>query len=395
MVNFFRWIIGFVRFRFENGFKDGFLNSCYEQQLAVRNICIADECLVAECAAGHYLRLCRVARQHGGRLRIIRKRGIIFPFLKIKNRFGLLAGAVAFAVIVSFLSGFVWHIDVAGNSRITENEIKTFLSDNGLSEGVYWDNIDKDKIENLMMACFDDCAWVHINELGTTARVEVSETRVKPELADTSGAANLKAVQDGVIVKATVYDGWGVAQKGDAVTKGDLLISGVYESELKKGNQFAHARGEYIAQVTEPFELVVSRKQSYKSYTTNSKHKTLAFFGIDIPLTFGRVDSGSADISTHAEYLKINGNNIPVGIVTTSASNYVVADKTLSDRELTALCEKEIERKLKAQFSDCEIVKKKIDINLTADSAQVNGKITCLKNIGEEVPIKIKKTKKK
>lgn len=391
MISLMRWLIGFVKFRFYGGFCDGFLNACIADNQPLRNICRDGTELCAECPASHYLELSRLAKQHGGRLKVLRRKGIVFPFLKIKNRLGLFAGVVAFAVIVSVLSGFVWNVEIEGNNRISTTELEAFLSKNGLHGGVFWDGVEKDRIENLVMASFDDCAWVHINEIGTTARVEIRETRKKPHIAPSKTPANLKATDDGIIVKAEVFDGWQVAKKGDSVTKGDLLISGVYDSEKKKGNQFTHARGEYIAQVVYPFESTVSREQSKKVYTTERAFKEFVFFGLRLPLYFGRMNLQSADVSTDDIYLKINDNAIPIGIVTAKVRYYTVQKITLSDKELTALCKAETEKQIQSDYADCEIVKKKYGIDLGADSATAKGKITVLKDIGEEVPIKIKK----
>ncbi|MBE6816313.1 MAG: hypothetical protein E7520_01260 [Ruminococcaceae bacterium] len=391
MVRLIRWVIGFVRFCFFDGFADGFLNACIAAGEPLRNVHRDGAKLYADCPASHYLALSRLARAHGGRLKVVKRKGMVFPFLKMKNRFGLFAGAVAFVVIISALSGFVWNVEIVGNERIDGSELERFIADNGLHSGVFWDGVEKDRIENLVMASFDDCAWVHINEIGTTARIEIRETRVKPKIAPAKTPANLKATDDGIIVKADVYDGWQVAKKGDSVTKGDLLISGIYDSEKKKGNQFAHARGEYLAQVVYPLENVVSREQSKKVYTTERAFKEFVFFGLRLPLYFGRMNLQSADVSTDDIYLKINDNAIPIGVVTAKVRYYTVQKITLSDKELTALCKAETEKQIQSDYADCEIVKKKYGIDLGADSATAKGKITVLKDIGEEVPIKIKK----
>ena len=391
MISLIRWLIGFVQFRFYGGFTDGFLNACIAAGEPLRNVCRDGAELSAECPASHYLVLSRLAAQHGGRLKVLRRKGLVFPFLKIKNRLGLFAGAVAFAVLVSVLSGFVWDVDIEGNDRIPTAQLEEFLSENGLHSGVWWDGVEKDRIESLVMASFEDCAWVHINEIGTTARVEIRETRKKPHIAPSKTPANLKATDDGIIVKAEVFDGWQVAKRGDSVTKGDLLISGVYESEKKKGNQFTHARGAYIARVVYPFENTVSRTQSYRAYTGSREYKTLLFFGLKIPLYIGRQSTQNAEVATETVYLKIHANPIPVGIRTTRVRRYVLQKKTLSDRELTALSKAETAKKMQSDYADCEVIKQKLSVNLTADAAVTKGNITVLKDIGKEVPIKIKK----
>ncbi|MBR3150264.1 MAG: sporulation protein YqfD [Eubacterium sp.] len=394
MINLIRWLIGFVEFRFSGGFADGFINACREENASLRRVHYDSGELVCECPAFQYLNVSRLAKRHGGRLRITKKKGIVFPFLKIKNRYGLFAGAVMFVILICFLSCFVWNIETEGNSRIKDAEIIEFAAENGLCYGAFRHGVDKEKIENLMMASFEDCAWVHINEFGTTEKIEINETKKKPKIASAKGFANLRATDDGIIVKATVYNGWAAARKGDSVTKGDLLISGVYDSEKKKGNQFTHARGEYIAQVKKSFRLKINRMQSYKHYTSTSEYKALSFFGIKIPLYIGFKNLTSADVTTAYKYIKVNRRDIPLGIITTTARRYVREEKTLSDSELNALCKKELDKKISLDYSDYEIIKKKTDTDLGADAATVKCRITALKDIGEEVPLKFKKAKK-
>ncbi len=82
------------------------------------------------------------------------------------------------------------------------------------------------------MADFEDVAWISINKIGSTASIEINETVNKPKLVDNNKTTNVKAAKDGVIVRLEVLGGWAAVQEGEAVTAGDLLISGVRESEV-------------------------------------------------------------------------------------------------------------------------------------------------------------------
>ena len=390
MVRLIRWLLGYVKFTFSGGFSDGFVNSCFEEKINVHSLKIDKNILYGECLAKDYFKLHSLARKSGGKTKIIKKRGVIFPLLKLRNRWGLFAGIIIFVCLISFLSGFVWNLEIIGNERISEKEITEFLIENNLKRGASWRSIDKDKIENLMMASFDDCAWVHINEIGTTARVEINETVAKPEVKKNYKAANVKAIKDGLIVKAVVNKGWAVAKVGDSVVKGDLLISGVYDGEKKKTNLFASASGEYIAEVKEKFSLTVGRRQSYKAYKEERIFKKLSFFGIQIPLYLIPFEKQNSEIKISSNYLKLNSNELPIGIITIKEKRYIPQTRLLSDSELQKLTEQEIEKKLGEDFGDFEIIKKNIDIALQSDEAVAKGEIICLENIGEEVKIKIK-----
>ncbi len=389
MVSFFRWLLGYVKFSFTGGFYDGFVDECFQSKINVKNLKQKKGVLYGECLAREYNRLHIPARENGGKIRVLKKRGLPFFLLKIRNRWGLFAGALVFVLTVSFLSGFIWNVEIIGNERIKTNEIISFLEDNGLRRGAFFESIDKDKIENLIMASFDDCAWVHINEVGTTARIEINETVKKPGVTSKK-PANLKAEKDGLIVKTSVTNGWQVAKVGDSVTKGDLLISGIYDSEKKKGNQFAHASGEYIAEVKEEISLTIARKQSYKDYKEERLFRRLSFFGLEIPLYIFPYEEKNSEITKTGEYLKLNSNEIPIGIITVKEKRFEIKSRQLSDNELGELAENEIKKKLEEDFSDCEIIKKDVDIALGAEEASVKGEIICLEDIGKEVEIKIR-----
>lgn len=387
MLKFFRWFIGYVSFSFSEGFCDGFINDCYEKKFNLKNISVKDNKVYAECPAALYPYLRKAARKNGGRLNIIKKHGLLFLLSKIKNRWGIFTGIVAGIIFLSFVSGFIWNIEITGNKKISDTELVNLMSENGFKEGVRWKDTDRNRIENLILATYKDCAFAHINRDGVKAVLEIDEAVVKPKTVSRKKITNLKAKKSGVIVKATVYDGWAKVKKGDAVTKGDLLISGIYSGE-KKVTLYTHARGEYIAQVKEKVKLTVNRTQSYKRYLTSQKRKSLLFFGLKIPLYIGKTPK-NAETKTEYNYIKLNEKNLPIGICKATVKTFKREEKTLSDRELIYLTNSEINKFIKENFKNKTIVKKKIKTELKENCSTVNGYILCLEDIGKEYRIKI------
>ena len=388
MLRLIWWLFGYVDFSFKDGFIDGFVDSCYQEKINVQDLKLSGGVLMGKCLALELKRLKKPAEKCGGEIEITKKHGIIFPLLKLKDRWGLFCGALIFVCLISLLSGYIWDIEIIGNERIKSSEIISFLDENNLRRGVPWKSVDKDRIENLMMASFDDCAWVHINELGTSARIEINETAPKPKITPKT-ITNVKAKKDGLIVKTSVLSGWQVARIGDSVTKGDLLISGIYESEIKQGNQFAHASGEYIAEVKEKVELTVARKQSYKDYKEEREFKKLFFFGLEIPLYIIPYETKNSELEIKSKYLTLNSNDIPIGIINVRERRYIIKSRILSDSELNELVQSELESKLKSDFSEYEIKKKKLDVSIDAEEAKIKGYVICLEDIAKEVKIKI------
>ncbi len=388
MINFLRWIFGYVKFEFSNGFTEGFINTCYEYGIGIFNIIRLEDKVTACCPLKRYKDLHLAAKINGGKIKPLKKRGVIIPFLKLKNRWGLFIGGLLFIIIINFLSGFIWNIDIKGNNEISDNEILLVLNKNNFSIGSRWNDIDKGSIESMLMASIEKCSWVSINKKGCTADVEINESIAKPKIKKT-GYANVKATKDGIIVDAIVYNGWKVAEKGDGVTKGDLLISGIYEGESTKTTLFAHAQGKYMAQVKENINLTINRHQKEKVYNKNKKYKSICFFGITIPLYIGSFQKNNADITEEYRYLNLNGKTLPIGILTTNVKEYAVIERTLNDKELTKLAQIDKEKYIESIFKNCEVLKDDTQITLNEGCATINGSLLCIENIGQEVAFSV------
>ncbi|MDE5604992.1 MAG: sporulation protein YqfD, partial [Eubacterium sp.] len=236
LISFFRWLLGYVKFSYTGGFREDFINDCYRKGIYLKNIRSKKNELTAETKIKQYKTLHQIAFSHGGKVKIFKRKGFPFLLSPLNNRWGFFVGIVYLIFFISFMGGFVWNITVSGNNRVTEVKIVDYLAKNGFKIGTRWDNTDKEQLEVSIMAEFEDVAWISINKIGSTASIEINETVHKPDMVNQKKITNVKAAKDGVIVKVEAFGGWAEVQKGDAVAKGDLLISGVRESEVDKKN---------------------------------------------------------------------------------------------------------------------------------------------------------------
>lgn len=382
-----RFILGYVTFSFQKGFCNDFLNDCFKSGVALRNVRMNGETLFADCTASEYKKLHKIAYSHGGVVKIEKRRGIMLALSRYSSRVGLAVGGLICIILFCLLSGFVWNIEIVGTESLTKSEISNFLEQNGFFEGVFWRSVDKGVLEDLMMASFDEIAWVHINRFGTSARVEIEESTAKPKIINSTGCANLKAKKDGVIVSAVTYEGWQNVAVGESVRAGDILVSGVYESEQTKQNLFAYARGDFIACVEEKVDYTVLRKEKRKAYYRDLTLRSIYFFGLNIPLYVGRLPKQNADISRRSSLVKINEQSVPVGIITYDVCLYNTEEYSLTDSELNEKIKTSLEQMLDDEYGADNILSRDISISLESDSARAVGSIKVLENIGEEVII--------
>lgn len=386
LIRFFRWLLGYVKFSYTGGFKEDFINDCYAHGMYLKNICVKNDMLTAEAKIKTYKALHKIAFLHGGRVKIFKRKGFPFLLSPLNNRWGFFVGILYFVFFVSFMGGFVWNITVSGNDRVTEVKIVDYLAKNGFKIGTRWDLVDKEQLEIAIMADFEDVAWISINKIGSTASIEINETVNKPKLVDNKKATNVKAAKDGVIVRLEVLGGWAAVQEGEAVTAGDLLISGVRESEVDKKNHYTHAYGSVLAEVNDEISIHVNRNQDEKISTYSKDYNSLFIFGFEIPLYFQK-DAGNTIEEVEKKYLAVNEYRLPIGIIKNHCDYFETQTASISDAELEALAKSELEKKKKDELGECEILSEDINIDMKENGCTITGKYKCIQDIGRETEL--------
>ena len=389
LIKFFNWFFGYVVFTFSGGFTDGFINRCYHEKINIKDISAENGVLTARCSIGAYKRLHKIAFRSGGKVKLVKKRGLPFLLHPLKGRWGVFCGMLFFVLLVSFMGGFIWNITVIGNQTLETSKIVDYLAQNGFKTGVRWSETDKENLEFAVMADFDRVAWISINRIGCLAQVEIRETTPKPEIENNNLITNVTAKKDGVIVKVTALGGWPAVQAGDAVTTGDLLISGVYEPEeysQPQKNHFARAHGSVIAKTNSRITVNIPREQSEKICTSEKQYKTLYFFGLEIPMSIKKEEENTV-CEYQKKYLVFHDFRLPIGIYTEIRRSYTDTKRSISDDELRAAAKKELLEREKEELAGCEIIGKTEKEAITDGGIVYTAEYSLLEDIGAEQEI--------
>lgn len=385
LVNFFRWLFGYVKFSYSGGFREDFINDCYSSGISLKNICLNGDMLTAHAGLREYRQLHKIAFAHGGKVKIFKRKGFKFLFSPLKNRMGFFAGFIYLVVFISYMGGFVWNITVTGNNRVTEVKIVDYLAKNGFTIGTRWSDTDKEQLELSVLSEFEDIAWISINKIGSTASVEIDETVAKPNVVG-NNITNVRAAEDGVIVRMEILGGWAEVSEGDAVAAGDLLISGVRESEVDKENHYAHAHGRVFAKVSNEISIHINRNQDENTITHSKEYKTLFLFGIKIPL-YLKKEEGISAVNTEKTYLAINDYRLPIGIITDKADYYETKTVPISDEALETLARAELEKQKEKELDGCEILSENVETEMNENGCVIKGRYSVIKDIAEETEI--------
>ena len=110
-------------------------------------------------------------------------------------------------------------------------------------------------MRNHVLLVLPEVSWLAVNVRGCVAHVQVVERHRPPEAADRSTVTNIVARRAGLITKVEALEGQAMVLPGATVTEGQLLISGVSETE-HIGARFVHSMGAVWARTW--YELSVS-----------------------------------------------------------------------------------------------------------------------------------------
>ncbi|NLB62472.1 MAG: sporulation protein YqfD [Clostridiales bacterium] len=215
----------------------------------------------------------KIIKSHRLKMHIERKNGLHFFLAKNRSRYVLIWGWLIVLLALFLFSQRVWAVEVSGCYDIKQAEIYAFLEENGVFPGMNATTELLSELPTKLKGADERIAWVGVRLVGVKLYVNVVEANIPPNTDFPTKPRNLYAKSDGVIVEIIASKGLPKFVKGDAVKKGDLLISGDISTEAKEA--FVRADGKVIGRVLYNFaydapptipQLV--RSGEYQKYTS-------------------------------------------------------------------------------------------------------------------------------
>lgn len=325
---------------------------------------------------------------------IIKVKGIL-PFMnKYKKRFGIYAGLVVASAIISFSQHTIFEVRVKGNTYIPENEIKEAVSMFGIAEGKLKKTKNLEKIYNEILINDSRISWISVNYDGMIANIEIDETQIIPEKLDRNRNINIVAKCDGIVKRIDVLDGGREVSVGDTVVKGELLISSF--ADTRKGlTVMKGARGSVWALTEHIYQVFVPENNTYKSYTGKQKeNKSIMILGKRIPLYIDIEKYKNFSMETEQVRFNIFKYQFPFMIKTQKQTEYKKTDTVITESDARKIAENELSKRIEAELTDAEIIKKNTSFEKDSDTYVLTAKISCIENIAEEYEFEFDENKR-
>lgn len=309
-----RFLRGYRRIRFFSSNPERILEYTLKQNLPVWNI-EGKEGEISFCITLYHWKYLRpfLEKRRQGEEYEEEEEGLPAQMKRIGPRWGFFGGALLFFILLFFLSGFVWSVDVVGNQWIGENEIRECLSQMGLKPGARIRSLDAQEISLRFQVEYPQFSFASVNFVGTRALVEVREREQVEKPVPEETTCNQVAKISGKIIRYEVLNGQIQVARQQYVGKGELLISGVVEQ--KEGTfRLTHATGRVFAETERVFQTTVPYEQRETVLTGREEVKrSYSFLGLNVPFYLEKApDFDQWESLEKEEAVSFFGNPLPI-----------------------------------------------------------------------------------
>ena len=360
------------------------MNLCMQMGISYRNFVWEEDAVCFQCSMRAAGRLMRACRRRDMEVSCLFAQGLPSLFLAFFRRPGLVAGSIL-GIVLTVLSGFfVWSVDITGNVTMSEEEVLSALRECDFGVGSYLPALQIRKLENRILMASDRIGWISIYPDGTVARVQIIEHKAPDApMEDRKRPANLIAAADGQIEYVELYRGNCMVQIGQAVKKGELLVSGLYDSQTE-GFRYTRAAGNVMARTEHTYRVeipLVGEEKVLGEVETDEMILHFFNFSMKIFKNSRNLPSTCDIIKNEIELPNSGKNRLPFSVTQICRQPYVMQTVYRTEEEALALCYEELERTLSALSDSAQLLSKEITTEITRESVVLLCTVGCIENI--------------
>ena len=188
--------------------------------------------ITVQILARDYRRFCDYLDKFGYQYSVIQKTGAYWFWPSIVNRGWLIGGLMLILIATVLIPTRIFFVKVAGAENLSEKYILEQAMTCGVTFGASRKQVRSEKIKNALLEAVPELQWAGINTSGCVATIQVREKNTAEEPENAMRIGNVIAERDGMIYSCTVEKGYPLCHVGQAVQKGQVLVSGYQDLGL-------------------------------------------------------------------------------------------------------------------------------------------------------------------
>jgi sporulation protein YqfD len=261
-------------------------------------------------------------------------------------------------------------------------------ADCGISFGASRRYVRSERMKNTLLEVIPELQWAGINTFGCKAVISVRERPEEEKVDKPVGVSSIVASMDGVVTECTVTKGSIQCNPGDAVKRGQLLISGYTDCGLKI--LATCAEGEVTALTKRELSVISPSKYSVRTERLESKqYYSLVFGKKRINLYKCSGICGGSCVKMYSKYVLTlpGGFELPVSVIRETVTPALTELQQIAERN-ELLCGY-ADSYLSGLMTDGRILQKDVKLWETDSLFCLAGKYACLESIVQRQEEKI------
>ena len=267
---------------------------------------------------------------------VLRRQGAPEVWRQYRRRYVLWAAAGLLLAASVLGSTHIWAFQVTGNDTVPTETILRTLEKHGVALGAR-SRIDQETLRNQVLLELPDVVWLTVNMRGCTAHVQVVERQRPPHLYADGEIANVVAARDGLVTRIQALDGQAQVMAGSTVTAGQVLISGVVDSD-QRGYRLLRGMGQVWARTWYELSVSVPLTVQEKGQETGAVTRMAVDIGRNRIKIYGKgsMTDPDCDKMTVCRTARLPfGLTLPVTLVTERTVRHAVNE---TERPVAAAC---------------------------------------------------------
>ncbi len=389
-ISFLKYLRGYLVVYLSGYAPERFLNMCGKRDILIWNLKAVEDGYQFCMSVDAYKSLRPILRKTKTKAKIIKKVGLPFYLFRYRKRKVFVAGMLLFFCLLIRVSGFVWNIEIIGNSYLSEDTIIRFLEEEDADFGTPISKINCAKLEEKLRSTYPEVIWASVKIYGTKMTIELQESLLSEEFyqSDSDEISDIIAAKDGVITDMITRHGTPLVSVGSEIKKGDILVSGelVLYSDYGEILDYLYesADADIIAQVQYEYSDKISKKYQDKEYLEEEKMNYVLQIGdILIHNPFWKAPENLYDSSVENMQLCFGQNYyFPIYLKKIRYYPYKLVEKEYTEEEIKQIAEKHYRKYLQnLEEKGIQIIQKNVMIKKVGYSYLVTGSIMARESI--------------
>ena len=333
-----------------------------------------------------YPALKKIADHRGEELKLTSRRGIYWMARAMLRRPVLLLGVALILFLGCYLPTRVLFIRVEGNGSVPSRRILEAAEECGIRFGASREEVRSEKIKNALLEQIPELQWAGVNTSGCVATISVRERQTDTDpLPQSGGVSSIVAVCDGVIQTCTVTKGTAVCKVGQAVSAGEVLISGYTDCGISI--LATRAEGEIYALTRHQITAVTPSEWQVRGDPTVTVRKYSLIIGkkrINLYKDSGILDGSCAKMYVESYLTLPGGFQLPIAIVTEEWTYYAETAEPISEDAASAMLSAFSRTYLLSHMVAGQILLETEAFTAELGTAVLEREYSCLEMIGQE-----------